>query len=137
MSKTSVEHVIRDDYLDPDIKKQIDKFNDKPEKRLEDTKFLLEDSPHSVDLDNDDDNHNHSVITNHGITPSNGEYVDMLTNDRPEADDEEAIDKYLTCEIIMDVGSSNERKGQVTKRSQGHDGEPIGVAHNNPLFDTR
>ena len=28
-------------------------------------------------------------------------------------------------------------KGQVTKRSQGHDGEPIGFAHNNPLFDTR
>ena len=37
----------------------------------------------------------------------------------------------------MDVGSGNERKGQVTKRSQGHDGEPIGVAHNKLLFDTR
>ena len=37
----------------------------------------------------------------------------------------------------MDVGSGNERKGRVTKRSRGHDGEPIGVAHNNPLFDTR
>ena len=37
----------------------------------------------------------------------------------------------------MDVGSGNEQKGQVTKCSRGHDGEPIGVAHNNPLFDTR
>ena len=37
----------------------------------------------------------------------------------------------------MDVGLGNERKGQVTNRSRGHDGEPIGVAHNNPLFDTR
>ena len=61
----------------------------------------------------------------------------MLTNDQPEADDEEAIDKYLTCELIMDVASGNERKGRVTKRSRGHGGEPIGVAHINPLFDTR
>ena len=37
----------------------------------------------------------------------------------------------------MDVGSGNERKGPVTNRSRGHDGKPIGVAHNNPLFDTR
>ena len=41
VSKTSVEHVIRDDYLNPEIKKQIDEFNDKLDKRLDDTKFLL------------------------------------------------------------------------------------------------
>ena len=41
MSKTLVEHVIRDDYLNPEFKKQIDKFNDKLDKRLDDTKFLL------------------------------------------------------------------------------------------------
>ena len=60
----------------------------------------------------------------------------MLTDDQPEADDEEAINKYLTCELIMDVGSGNERKRRVTKRSQGHDGKPIGVTHNNSLFMT-
>ena len=37
----------------------------------------------------------------------------------------------------MDFGLGNERKGRVTKRSRGHDVEPIGVTHNNPLFDTR
>ena len=78
------------------------------DKYLDDTKFLLEDSPHSLDLDYDDDNHNHGVITNHGITPSDDEYGDMLTNDRPEAEDKETIDKYLTCQLIMDVGSGNE-----------------------------
>ena len=61
----------------------------------------------------------------------------MLTDDRPEADDEESIDKYFTCDLIMDVCSGNEQKGRVTKRSRGHGGEPIGVAQNNPLFDTR
>ena len=94
-------------------------------------------APHSVDLDYDDDNHNQGVITNHRITLSDDEYGDMLTNNRPEADNEEAIDKYLTCELIIDAGSGNERKGRVTKRSRGYDGEPIGVAHNNPLFENR
>ena len=85
-------------------------------------KILLEDSPHFSDLEYDDDNPNHGVITNHGITPSDNEYSDMLTDDRPEADDKEAIYKYLTCEIIMDAGSFNEWKGRVTKRSWGHGG---------------
>ena len=136
VSKTLVDHVIRDDYLNPDIKKQIGEFNDKLDKRLDDTKFLLEDSPHSVDLDYDDDNHNQGVIKNHRITLSDDEYGDMLTDDRPESDDEEAFNNYLTCELIMDVGSGNERKGRVTKRSRVHDGKPMGVTHNNPLFDT-
>ena len=137
VSKTSVEHVIRDDYLNPEVKKQIDEFNDKLDKRLDDSKFILEGSPHFTDLDYDDDDHNHGVIANKGITPTDDEYGDMLIKDRPDADDEEAVDKYLTCELIMDVGSGNERKGRVTKRSRGHSGEPIGIAHNNPLFDTR
>ena len=48
----------------------------------------------------------------------------MLTDDQPEADDEEAIDKYLPCELIMDVGLGYERKGRVTKHSRVHDGKP-------------
>ena len=40
----------------------------------------------------------------------------MLTGDRPEAEDKEETDKYLTCELVMDVGSGNEWKGRVTKR---------------------
>ena len=92
--------MIRDDYLNTEVKKQIDEFNHKLEKCLDNTKFLLEDSPHSLDLDYDDDNHNHGVIANHSITPSDDEYGDMLTNDRPEAEDKEAIDKYLTCQLI-------------------------------------
>ena len=116
VSKTSVEHVIRDDYLNLQAEKKIDDFNEKLDKSLYDTKLLIEDSPHSIDIDYDDDNHNHVVITNHGITPSDDQYGDMLTDDQQEADDEEAIYKYLTCELIIDVGSGNARKGRVTKR---------------------
>ena len=70
VSKTLAEHVIRDDYLNPEVKKQIDNSNDKLYKRLDNTKFLLEDSPHFSDIDYENDNHNHGVIKNHGINPS-------------------------------------------------------------------
>ena len=107
VSKTFVEHVICDDYLNPEVKKQINELNDKLDKRLDDTKFLLEDSPHFAYLDYDNDNPNHGVITNHGIIPSDYEYGDMLTDEQPEADDKEAINKYLTCDLNIYIGSGN------------------------------
>jgi hypothetical protein len=61
----------------------------------------------------------------------------MNTEERPEDDDEEAVDKYLNVELIMNMGTNDERSGRVIKRSRGLDNEPIGRAHANPLFDTR
>ena len=61
----------------------------------------------------------------------------MNTEERPEDDDEEAVDKYLNVELIMNMGTNDERRGRVVKRSRGLDDEPIGRAHENPLFDTR
>ena len=37
----------------------------------------------------------------------------------------------------MNMGTNDERCRCVVKRSQGLDGDPIGHAHVNPLFDTR
>jgi hypothetical protein len=61
----------------------------------------------------------------------------MHTDKRPEDDDDkEAIDKYLNVELIMNMGTNDERRGCVIKRTRGLDGEPICCAHANPLFDT-
>ena len=38
--------------------------------------------------------------------------------------------------MIMNMGTSDERHGCVIQRPQGLNGEPIGCAHANPLFDT-
>ena len=57
----------------------------------------------------------------------------MLAEGRPEADDEEAVDKYLNAELFLDLGTNNERRGRVCKRLRGLDGEPIGRAHPNPF----
>ena len=45
VSKALVEHVIYDDYLNSEVKKQMYDFNDKLDKRLDDTKFFLRTSP--------------------------------------------------------------------------------------------
>jgi hypothetical protein len=71
------------------------------------------------------------------MVPSDDDYGDMAIGEMPDDDDEEAIDKYLNIELILDVGTNNERRGHVVKRSQGPDGRPVGRAHANPLFDTR
>ena len=42
----------------------------------------------------------------------------MITREQPEADDEEAVDKYLHLELILDVGLANERR-DVLLRARG------------------
>ena len=71
-----------------------------------------------------------------GVTPTEEEYGDMLVEERPDEDDE-AIDKYLNMELTLGVGTDDERRGRVVKRSKGIGGEPIGRANANPFFDTR
>jgi hypothetical protein len=63
----------------------------------------------------------------------------MATPEALDADDidNKMLDKNLNAELIFDVGTGYERKGQVVKRAKGAYGESIGHAHPNPLFDTR
>ena len=78
------------------------------------------------------------VQNNDGAIPSVEKYGNMIQPELIEGEEvEEAIDKYLTAELILDVGTNNERRGRVVKRAKGWDGRPLGTAHSNPLFDTR
>lgn len=140
VSRTTVQHVTREDYVNPDIKRQIDEFNDQLAEAMRDDNFAIEgdggyNEMYLDDIDEDDTNPGvtHELIT----TPPIEEYGDMIQEDRPDDDDEEAIDRYLDAELIFDAGSGEERFGRVVKRARGLEGEPIGRAHVNPLFDTR
>ena len=83
------------------------------------------------------DQANPGVVSDRGITPTDEDYGDMITKERPEVDVEEAVDEYLNVELILDVGLANERKGRVSKRSRGLEGEAVVRAHANPFFDAR
>jgi hypothetical protein len=107
---------------------------------LDDANFIIEGDGEfeSMYLEDIDYDMNPGVTRADDInTPSPEDYDDMNTEERPEEDDEEAIDKYLNVELIMNMGTNDERRGRVVKRSRGLDGEAIGRAHPNPLFDTR
>ena len=129
ISKASVEHVTRDDYLQAEIKAEIDQFNHRIDESLDDVNFIVDskgefDSMYLEDIKNDNHLGIHHANDLNTLTPA--EYNDMHTDDRPDNDDEEAIDKYLNVELIMDIGTNNECCGHVVKHSWGLDGEPIG-----------
>ena len=138
--KMSVEHVTQDEIVKEGMRQRIDEFNKKVEDRLDDMNFNIEAVVFgSTYLDDtiDDMEMNPGIMTEQGVTPTEEEYDDMVIGEWPEADDEEVIEKYIGAELILDVGSGNERRGRVVKRSRGLEGEPIGHAHTIPLFDTR
>ena len=45
--------------------------------------------------------------------PNDDEYGDMIVDERPDDEEEDMIDKYLGMELIMDVGTNNERGARV------------------------
>jgi hypothetical protein len=140
ISKTSVEHVVRDDYLNDDKKAQIDAFDSKLDKALDDEgrsasgDFAFE-PLYLQDIDIDE-NPGVAYGADLTTTPTDDEYGDMMQEERPEADDD-VLDNYINMELILDQGTDAERRGRVTKRARGLDDAPIGRAHTNPLFDTR
>jgi hypothetical protein len=65
------------------------------------------------------------------------------TFDNPEvkeADDEfdpDSYDGYINMELAMDRGGDEPELARVTKRLKDNNGNPIGIANNNPILDTR
>jgi hypothetical protein len=56
----------------------------------------------------------------------------------PEADEwtPETFDKYFAAEVLLPHGGELVL-AKVTGRKRASDGTPIGVAHSNPILDTR
>jgi hypothetical protein len=125
-----------------DKKAEIEAFNHQLEESLDNANFMIDGEGEfdSMYLHNIDNNVNPGVIRadeeEYDTTPSAEDYGDMHTNERPEDDDKEAIDKYLNVELIMNMGTNDEQCRCVIKRTRGLVSEPIGRAHANPLFDT-
>ena len=72
ISKTSVEHVTRDDYLQADKKAEIDEFNHRLDESLDDANFIIEGEGEfeSMYLDDIEDDENSGVVHMDENTPS-------------------------------------------------------------------
>jgi hypothetical protein len=138
VSKTSVEHVTCDDYLSEDMKAKVKEFEKKLEEHLDDSNFILQ-GEDGIDLKmiEDLDDEGIGAMVEDGITPMEEEYDDMIVEERPEANNEEAVDKYLNMELRIGTGKDDERWGRVIKHAKGIGGEPVSHAHANPFFDMR
>ena len=132
IARTKVQHVVRDDYLNNDVKRDLESFDRSVEERLSDQNFMADPADGFYIQDEPDEVPN-------GIARTEDDYGDMIIPDTLDADDinDDMIDKYLNAELIFDVGTGSERRGRVVKRAKGTSGEPIGRAHSYPLFDTR
>ena len=81
-------------------KQQIDTFNTKLEERLDETNFMVDGVAGFDSAYLDDVNYNHEnqgVVSDRGITPTDEDCCESITGKQPEADDEEAVDKYFLC----------------------------------------
>ena len=130
IANTSVQHVIRDDYMNPEIKQLIDQFNTNLADRLDDKNFTINnETTKPLDIYDVDDANDQSWDEND-------------SNEMPEAEDlnDELIDQYIGTTFLLDPIRNHTNvatKVKVLKRNKDFDGKPIGVANKNPLLDTR
>jgi hypothetical protein len=91
-----VEHLTLKDYLSEDNKAKVKDFEKKLRECLDDSNFILQ-GEDGIDLkmleDLNDDGI--SAMVQDGITPVEEEYDVMIVEECPEANDKEAVDRYL------------------------------------------
>ena len=134
LARTTVQHVTALETSDGDIRMHVDTFNKIVKERLDDTAVTDNDTPglgflKDVELINEESRRL-------GQAPSDLEYGDMLVEDKPEADDHPEYDKYIGLQLSLDWGGEPVH-GTVKKQVRNLEGQPVGRAHRNPVFDTR
>jgi hypothetical protein len=84
------------------MKAKVKEFEKKLGERLDDSNFILQ-GEDNVDLKmlEDLDDKGIGTMMKDGITLTEEEYDGMIVEERPEADDEEALDKYLNMKLRM------------------------------------
>jgi hypothetical protein len=129
-SRTTVQHVPREDLIKPEIAKQVTDFDLSLRERLNDKNFHLEDGEdvyEDTDIEfNDYENDNHGLQSDLKETVDRDDYND------------EAYDQLLSAEILLpNENGDGHIRGTVNKRLKNNMGQPIGQRHNNPMLDTR
>jgi hypothetical protein len=128
VANTSVQHVIENDHLNPDIKRQINSFNAGLAKRLEDDNFKMDPSEtvNQLDIYNNDDD-----------LPLDVEESN-LTQDIDDLK-EDVLDKYIGTTFLLDPLRNENHvatRVKVVGRKTDLSGRPAGKSHANPLLDT-
>jgi hypothetical protein len=133
LARTTVQHVTDLDRRQPETAARILSFDESLSKRLGDeehelpdivpgSSFFIEDVP----LVEDETQEGEPVY-------ADGEEGAFSQDDFTP----DVFDTYLNAELLLPDGSENLVRARVVKRAKGEDGNPLGLQHKNPLFDTR
>jgi len=134
IARTTVQHVIRENFLQEEIKESINELDVALKERLDDANFVVDDPTIKFFMQDED-----VAVDDPISTPKEAEYGECFGGKQEEAETtyaEELSDKYVGAQLIFDRGGER-LHGTVVKRAKGFDGRPIGRRHDNPLFDTR
>ncbi|KAL7525108.1 hypothetical protein ACHAWF_001216, partial [Thalassiosira exigua] len=137
IAETTVQHVVQDDLLNPTLKKLVDDFNERMERRLDKANFKI-DAPNALQ-DMEPTQGDGAYGDN---TPTAEEYGSCF-DEVALAEDEEEIpaalyDKYVGAKVFLNEGHAmGGTSAMVTRRMTDRNGRPIGKAHSNPMLDTR
>ena len=134
VSSTTVQHVTQEDNAHPDTHNRIQAFDAAVQECLSDTNFVSNDIEGASLYIQDYSLPIPSCRT--GVVPSDTEYGDMIHEEAPEDDTHDNLDNYIHAQLVLDVGGE-QLQGRVIRRATEPDGTKKGMAHRNPLFDTR
>ena len=104
--------MIRDEFLDLVIIERIKKFDEDLEKLFDDTNFV---NPEYGELCiNEIDDEGEVARGDGSNTPSGVDYSSMTPEERPEQEDmdDDAYNKYIGAEVIMDVPGEGSRRAK-------------------------
>ena len=110
ISRSIVQHVTQDHYLDMDVKARIDEFNKEVKERLKDDNFMNKDLAfYYLDDDLYDPAYGDELTT-----LTDDEYGSMIMDDKLDVDDidDDAFDKYLGATIYRDDGTGDVKQGR-------------------------
>ena len=138
IAETTVQHVTRDEMMDPTKAREIEEFNEALTTRLDNSNFRIsgvndgfedvyEDFP-QWDMAYGDNN------------PTDAKYneVSEPLADAEEDIDPDILDKYIGAKIVLDDKSNiGGNLATVKSRLTEINGRPLGTANNNPLLDDR
>ena len=137
ISCTTVQRLTNAEKETREWKQRMNDFDEKINVRLQDDKFSIA-KPDSVpkwnqlsttEIDNEFVEEFNNVISDNSIKNAD-DYEDTYTPD--------TMDSYLNMELGLPRGPDGELQHAVVKRRRlGENGNPIGIANNNPLLDSR
>ena len=139
IAETTVQHVTRDNMLQPTIAKMIESFHKALETRLDNKNFAIKGMKgYSIEDECDLPQWDTAYGDN---DPTNKECGDIsLFEPLADAEDEidpEVYDKYIGAKMILnDMADGGSNVTTVKSRVTDIIGRGVGVANNNPLLDS-